>query len=542
MQQTLKAILIAVIIIIVICLIAYAAEHQSGWAHLDYWKAHFIEEPDQIYERSAGGYDEAAELALHRSEGALDPTPADHLRAATIIHRNILSQEHRPRIETDGQLSAIDRELSSLRQDMFGRAREHYMSALIGLTDRVIARDEADRATRRFGLPAGAREEGVEPLAPSPRGEIPGHPGAEFIINEALEFAFGGLETLVNNDPLQLVLFTEEWRATNGNEIFGEFEITIVPDGEMTDLAQDRHHVSIQTRQAAADEVAKVGGGGRGVRTEAFLNLSQRATSDSQNSHDPSVNSAKRAIITRLRADQGPYERLPTLDQIIEEIRRGSDIYSRDPRTFLARPALTEKAIAVICRARNGERSASAQATDEEVLRRIWARADDSRNSKHRDLMHQASYDALVDSWERGMGSDKIQCVDGRISRMIGSLTLLDWDENNWKMRRLEQHKNDIYTLVAETIRTAATEAADQDADAALQTIGRSYLATSQAELSQIGEVDDAKEKAWIDTIKVRASQVIDTHLAELDLVTPGVIPKHVVDGIKMEALAALTI
>jgi len=417
---------------------------------------------------------------------------------------------------------------------MFGRAREHYMAALTGLTNRTVAQDEADRAVRRFGLVAGAGREGA-PVPP--RGEIPGRPGAELVIDAALEFAFSGLETLLNNDPLLVVLFAEE----RGGGPFEAFEVTVVPDGEMANLAQDRRHASIETRRAAAAEVAEATGGGRGARTEAFLDLSQRNTGDSQNSHDPSVSAAKRAIVARLRADQGSYERLPTLDHVVEDVRRGSGAFSRDPRTSLARPALTEKAVAVIDRARNGERSASAQATDEEVLRRVWARAGDPRNSERHDLLRQAAYDALVDSWERGMGGEEIQCVDGRIGRILGSLTLLDWDEKNWEMRRLEQYKNEIYALAAETIRAAATEAASQDSNAALQKVGQSYLATSQAELRRIGHVDGAAEEAWIAATTALVSRAIDAHLAELNRLTPGVVPKHAVDGIKAEALAALT-
>lgn len=528
-----KAIRIAAVILVLVLVIAYAAKNQPGWAHLDYWKAHFVEGPDQIYDRSAGGYDEAAALALRRSEDAPAPSPADHHRAATIIHRNIISQEHRPRVGGDGAPPADDRELSRLRQEMFGRAREHYMAALTGLTDAAVARDEADRAIRRFGLPTYA-----DPEDAPPRGEIPGRPGAEFIIDAALEFAFGGLETLLNNDPLLAVLFAEEW----GPGAAGPqgVELVIVPDGELAGFAQNRREASIQTRRAAAAEVAETQGGGPGVRADAFLDLSLRNTSDSQNSHDPSVNAAKKAIVARLRAEQGAEGRLPTLDQIVEEIRAGSDAFSRDPRTGQPRPALTEKAVAVVRRAHNGERSSSASASDEEVLRRVWARADDSRNADRRDKMRQASYDALVDSWGRGIGGDQIQCVDGRIGRMLGSLSWIDCDENNWEMRRLEQHKNEIFEKVAGVIKASAAEAASQDGDAALKRVGLSYLATTQAELAQIGTVDPAKEKDWIAATRERIGRMIDDHCASLDRAAPGTVPKHAIQGIKKEACSAL--
>ena len=295
---------------------------------------------------------------------------------------------------------------------------------------------------------------------------------------------------------------------------------------------EDSRRQALQARQAAAAELSD---GARGARAEVFLDLSQQNTSDMQNSHDSAVNAAKRAIIDRLRIDQGSIQ-LPSLTQIAEEFRRGE--YSRDPRAGQARPALTEKAIAVVQRASTGEFSTSARASDEEVLCRVWTRAADPRNAKNSDLLRQAFFDALVDCWGREGEGEAIQCVDGRISRVLGSLTLLDWDERNWEMRRLEQYKNDIYALAGEVIRAAAVEAAEQTADPILQEIGRAYLATSYDQLL----VDSAgvKEQEWIAGTKKRMAQAIDAHIVEINSRVPGAIPQRAIAEIKSEALSAL--
>lgn len=534
MQQRTKAVVLAVLVVLLMCVMAYASRKQPSWAHLDFWKAHFIEEPDQIYARSSGVYDEAADLAFRRSEGAPNPTPADHLRAATIVHWNILAQGMRP--GPDGLPTADAREISRQRQEMFGRARQHYAAALTGLTGAVIARDEADRAIRRFGLPG---RPGEEPPDTPPRAEVPGRPGAEFIIDAALEFAFGGLETLVANDPRLAVLFFEEWEADGANmgfdlPNFGQL------DPALAGLAEDRRAQTVETRRAAAAEVAEVHGGGRGAQVDAFLDLSQRHTSDPQNSHDPSVNAFKRAVVARLRGDQGEEARLPTLDQISEEIRLGGDDYSRDPRTGNPRPVLVDRALAVVDRARAGEFSASTRASDAEVLRRVWARADDTRNSDEQShQLRQAAFDALVDCLERGIGGDQIRCVDGRISRMIGSLSLVDHDASNWNPQRLEQHKNDIFQLAADFVRGAAEDAARGE-DPELRKIGRAFLAQSRAELEQAGAADPAAEKRWVDATRERLSEAIDAHMEDLEKRIPGAIPGYSAEAIKKEALAAL--
>lgn len=493
--------LVVAVVIVLVLIIVYVAAKQPDWGHLDYWKTHYVEDPDKIYARSAGVFDGAAELALARSEARAQPTIADHLRAATIIHRNILSNEDR------------DPANHATRRNMYGRARNHYLGALTGLTDMTIAQDEAARTVRRFGLDGGG-EDGAPP-----RGEIEGRPGAEYVIDAALDFAFGGGDLVF------------------GDGIFDAGEPP-QPDVLIATTALGRRGAAIEARQAAAAEVAE--NKGPGVQAAAFLELSQRHTSDSQNSHDPSVNAAKRAIVERLRADQGDQARLPTLDQIAEEIRQESASLSRDPRTGLERPVLTGKAVSVVKRAAGGERSLSTNASDREVLQRVWARADDPRNSEARGLIRQAVFDALVDSVEWGIGDSAMKCVDGRISRVLGALSLLDCDEENWNMARLEEHKNEIFVETNRLIKAAATDAAEQEEDSALRNVGRFYLASTPGELSKIGDIDEARENEWLDATREKIGRSLDEFIGELNRKTPGTIPSHSVQSIKAEALAAL--
>ena len=123
---------------------------------------------------------------------------------------------------------------------------------------------------------------------------------------------------------------------------------------------------------------------------------------------------------------------------------------------------------------------------------------------------------------------------------MVGSLAWLDCDEKNWDLRRLEQHQNEIFAKAAEVIKAAAVDAAGQGADAALGRVGQSYLATTAAELAQVGDVDPSKEKEWVVSTQIRIGRMIDDHIAALDLTAPGTIPKHAVEGIKKEAESAL--
>ena len=64
-----RTLALAVIVLVVIIILLYAASRRPAWGNLDYWRAHLLESPDEIYARSAGGYDAAAALALRRSMG-----------------------------------------------------------------------------------------------------------------------------------------------------------------------------------------------------------------------------------------------------------------------------------------------------------------------------------------------------------------------------------------------------------------------------------------------------------------------------------------
>ena len=259
----------------------------------------------------------------------------------------------------------------------------------------------------------------------------------------------------------------------------------------------------------------------------------------SQNSHDSSVNAAKRAITERLRSDQGPFDRLPSLDQIAHEIRAKSDDFSKDPRTGNSRPAMTDRALAVIERARRGERIVSMDATDEEILRRVWARADHPKNAARRDLLRQAAFDALVDSWEQGLSGGAIQCVDGRISRMLGSLTLLDFDRRNSEMRMLQTYKNAIFARTGALIDKAYADIARSD-DPALRKIAEHFDADSLAQLEAIGEPDPAVKKRFLEALESQIEAMIDAYVSDLDASVRGAVPPRTIEGIKKEALKAL--
>jgi hypothetical protein len=524
------AILIAVLVLIAVLAIYFVAKDTGRRGRAASTEERPGANPWEIYEQTNGTFDGAAQRALHevaeRPEAAA--TPDDHLLAATILTRNVIGQEHRPQTDRAGRPTRAAHEQTRRRRAAYDQARAHYMEALARLDNPVIE--------RRGGH--GARGHGATHAAPGR------------IVDEALEFAFGGFGTLIGNDPLVAALFGLGGDgvppvAEGGNGFFtidllGPMNLTMFEgvdgffavDTPLAEAAFRRQEDIVRERQVAASTAAAAAGGG--LAAEVFLDLSLQNTSDSQNVHDPGVLACNKAIVQRLRDDQGPLGGLPTLDSIMEDTRKNGPLYSE------GRPNLVSDALGIIQEARKGERVVSYDCSDEESLRRVWARADDPRNAAVRGKMRQALFDALVSSQKSSPQARTPECVYGRVEPQLGSLTLLDWDKRNWVVKKVEQFKNEIFVIAGKVIKGVAQRASESDAEG-MKSAGRHFLTTSFSEQQKIVVPEEAA-KQLRDDMRREVSAAIDKYLEKLEVENGvrGGIPDHMVDKVKEEALAAI--
>lgn len=521
-----STVLLVAVLALLVLLVAYAVAKDPSWLRKNYWLANLVEDPWKVYRRSDGSFDDAAQLALRRATGRPDPSPGEHLLAATIISRNILNQEHRPERDATGALTPAATERARLRRGMYDQARGHYAAALEGLR-RVPARQ---RAPRRAPEPRPAPDAG---LAPGPAPAAAWDQDAERVLAAALEFAFGGVAGLLANDAALAALAAERWDYPV--EVVFQRGAPFLVDRPLAAQAGRLKQELVETRRAAAKEAAAAQGGARGAGVETYLALATQHTDDPQNVHDTGVLACHRAALARLRADQGPLEALPSLDVIAAAIRKDG------PALSDRRPALVADALAVVERAKAGERVVALDVTDEEALRRVWARADDPRNAAVRGAMRQAAFDGLADCWEEGIGGRKVICVNGRTSRSLGALVLLDHDERNWEVKKLEEFKNDIFAKAHAAITELALRAAESG-DPDRQKAGRSYLATTLAETAAIGAVPEAAAERLAGELREAVAALVDARVAEIetDLGVKGAIPPYQVEAVKAEALAAI--
>lgn len=245
---------------------------------------------------------------------------------------------------------------------------------------------------------------------------------------------------------------------------------------------------------------------------------------DPQNVHDTGVNACLRATFARLRtAQQG--RALPSVGDIAAALRSFCD------------PRLLADAEAVLRATRRGGYVAAIGSTDEECLRRVWARADDPRNTLVRSRMRQAVLDSLVDCWEsdpaEAPAARRIVCVSGRAARFLAALVLLDWDKRNWDIKKIEQIRSEAFACARAAI-AACAQAALASADPGRRRAGLLHAAATAAELGAAGDVPESDLALFEAEAAAAIDRAVGAHLARLgcDAAT--------IEGLKKEARAAL--
>lgn len=133
--------------------------------------------------------------------------------------------------------------------------------------------------------------------------------------------------------------------------------------------------------------------------------------------------------------------------------------------------------------------------TERDILLQVWRRIHDSRNRDNIDALKDSLVDALTDA-----SQPALVCANGRCSRVLGSLALLDFDPNAGNMMTLSAYKADIMRTCSEGFDKALKQA-EHD----LPSVYRSYMDTDSGDV-------DANEDA---KFRVILHKIIDDAIAE---------------------------
>ena len=356
-------------------------------------------------------------------------------------------------------------------------------------------------------------------------------PPPVFMIDAAFGFALGGLNELLHNEQeIGEALAAEFILGAFGPNAFGpndfgqglgnNFLIIDMPLAAATARGRD---AVIADRQALASRATS-----NAEAATAYVEAATTHTNDPQNSHDTGVLAGLRSLVDRLRVDQGS-DKLISLDDVIADIRTNGDGFSE------GRPDMVNDAIAVAERTRRGERVVSIGATDQECLQRVWQRAEDPRNAAARNQIRQAVFDALVDAWEPG-AVRHIVCVNGRTSRILSALVLLDWDQRNWNVKTLEQFKNEVFERSNQIIATVAKDAA-AGSDPGLRAAAAAWVAKTPQEL-EAAEASEEDTERLSELMRAEIRREIDQMAQDQDI--KNSLAPQIIDAVKLEAQAAV--
>ncbi|NBV25581.1 MAG: hypothetical protein EBS05_27190, partial [Proteobacteria bacterium] len=127
-----------------------------------------------------------------------------------------------------------------------------------------------------------------------------------------------------------------------------------------------------------------------------------------------------------------------------------------------------------------------------------------------------------------------IVCVNGRTTRILAALVLLDWDRRNWGVKTLEQFKNDAFARAAAVIARVAKEAA-AGPDSGLRAAAAAWQAATPAALAAAGATDADSERL-ADAMRAAVAADVDALARESGLA----LAPPVIDAVKLEAQAAV--
>lgn len=225
--------------------------------------------------------------------------------------------------------------------------------------------------------------------------------------------------------------------------------------------------------------------------THTYMGAARTFTSDPQNVHESHVNEDLRATLMRIEQSARTDTTLTVRLSHAQEFILNSEL-SPDARTRAC------KSLEIVGK---NQYIGTLQCTEGHVFGSVWDRAEDPANVVNENLIKLALANALADFWENGISHSPV-CINGRCSRMLASLVLLDYDNSVGNVQTKEMIKNEIIDA-ATTIIDESVEAACVSANEKRRTVGESYRNPKIT-------ADEAEELKFIDEMKAKISNMME--------------------------------
>jgi hypothetical protein len=209
-----------------------------------------------------------------------------------------------------------------------------------------------------------------------------------------------------------------------------------------------------------------------------FAESAKEIANDTQNAHDSAVNKHLRIIYDIIKRDYNSSNTLPIAQFAdicrgeIEHIMYNGDKNTDDKNT----DANTDKINKNINIKKVLDKIYSSESiifddVEKNILAMIWWRTKMSENANNKSLMESAILDVLADSVE----NNTVVCPNGRMSRVMSALVLLDVNKNLSNMKTIDLYHSEIMNKCAKIYNTALINAKNSD-NPLLRDVAESYL------------------------------------------------------------------
>lgn len=203
------------------------------------------------------------------------------------------------------------------------------------------------------------------------------------------------------------------------------------------EIIEDRKHEAVNTAST------------RGEAINRYFTNAQKYTDDRQNVHDSKVNSDLREVLFKFKnSSKDPISPIRSINEIREYIRGE---YSHDPNNRSKIPS----AEIILNTISAGDYIGTYSDREDNILAYVWERCKHPNNRENSTLMREAVVNALADGVENNIPV----CINGRCSRVLNSLALLDYDPTVNGAMTFEAYKNQIYQETKEIINNEISRA-----------------------------------------------------------------------------------
>lgn len=239
----------------------------------------------------------------------------------------------------------------------------------------------------------------------------------------------------------------------------------IADDGMLRQIARDLGN-NINThgataRRANREDIVANAVAETNTRAEAVeraFNDATVYTDDRQNVHDSAVNADLREIINRIESAVVPDAAIAEAREYLNTRYPGDETKKANAKLGLDK-ALQRANVSAL------------HTTEDRILALVWDRAAHPLNEERANDMRESLINSLADGVENGHQV----CTNGRVSRMVASMTTLDYDDvvaNG--VLTLEAYRNAIFQE-SKNIVDAAIDRAKASSDADLRAVGNAY-------------------------------------------------------------------